>query len=57
MSYKIIPTKTFEKEFKILLKKYPSFKNDMGNLGELLQEKPQTGIALGYDCYKIEREG
>ena len=53
MSYKIIPTKTFEKEFKILLKKYPSLKNDMGNLGELLQEKPQTGIALGYDCYKI----
>ncbi len=25
----------------------------MGKLGELLREKPQTGIPLGYDCYKI----
>ena len=53
MSYKIIPTKVFEKELKALLKKYRSLKDDLNLLKLDLLENPKTGIHLGKDVYKI----
>ncbi len=53
MSYKIIPTIVFEKELKFLQRKYPSVRKDIEELIDLLQENPQLGTPLGYDCFKI----
>lgn len=53
MSYKIIPTKIFEKELKALKRKYPSVKEDIQQVLESLQNNPNAGIPLGYDCFKI----
>ncbi|MBS1489948.1 MAG: type II toxin-antitoxin system RelE/ParE family toxin [Bacteroidetes bacterium] len=53
MSYKIIPTPTFEKELKHLSKKYPSLKKDIIKLSDSLLKTPQMGIALGNGCFKI----
>jgi mRNA-degrading endonuclease RelE of RelBE toxin-antitoxin system len=53
MSFNIIPTPLFEKELKQLAKKYPSIKNDLISLAEMLQKYPHTGIPLGNNCYKI----
>ena len=53
MSYKIIPTKVFEKELKALFKKYRSLKDDLNLLKLDLLENPKTGIHLGKDVYKI----
>jgi len=53
MNYKIIPANPFEKEIRILLKKYPSLKSEIRALGIQLSENPMVGIALGNDCYKI----
>jgi len=43
----------FVKKIKELSKKYPSIKNDLATLLELLQKYPQSGTSLGRDCYKI----
>jgi len=43
MSYKIVPTSNFEKEFKRLNKKYPSIKNDLIELRNSLLENPVHG--------------
>ncbi|MDQ1086942.1 type II toxin-antitoxin system RelE/ParE family toxin [Siphonobacter sp. SORGH_AS_1065] len=53
MSYKIILTPTFEKEFKRLLKKYPSIKLDIFELGKSLQDNPIQGSEVFKNCYKI----
>lgn len=53
MSYKIKPTKNFEREAKILAKKFPSLKNDLSELSKKLQQKPESGQPLGNNCYKI----
>jgi mRNA-degrading endonuclease RelE of RelBE toxin-antitoxin system len=53
MSFEIIPTPLFLKDVKILSKKYPSLKNDLTALEELLLKNPVAGEALGKDCYKI----
>ena len=53
MSYKIIAIPHFEKELKLLSKKYPSIKTDLSKLtGELLTN-PHKGTPLGNHCYKI----
>lgn len=44
-------TKTFEKEFKRLLKKYPSLISDLAKLSETLD--PKTGTPLGNNTFKI----
>jgi mRNA-degrading endonuclease RelE of RelBE toxin-antitoxin system len=43
----------FEKQFKALLKKYPSLKNDLRELSETLTENPNSGTLLFDDVYKI----
>lgn len=53
MSYNIIPTPDFKKFFKKLYKKYPSLKDDLGELIEKLEEDYQTGTSLGCNLFKI----
>jgi len=53
MAYEIRPTPEFAKDLKQLKKKYPSIISDIENLAISLQSKPQQGVALGNDCYKI----
>ncbi|WP_167608330.1 type II toxin-antitoxin system RelE/ParE family toxin [Maribellus sediminis] len=52
-NFKVLVTSNFKKEAKSLVKKYPSFKSDLLQLIQLLEQNPQTGTALGKDCYKI----
>ncbi|MBX9784266.1 MAG: type II toxin-antitoxin system RelE/ParE family toxin [Chitinophagaceae bacterium] len=51
--FTVIPTSNFEKDAKTLLKKYPSFKQEMEGLFNSLATEPGQGIPLGKDCYKI----
>ncbi|HEY3373032.1 MAG TPA: type II toxin-antitoxin system RelE/ParE family toxin [Prolixibacteraceae bacterium] len=53
MSYNVIPTPDFKKVFKKLFKKYPSLKNDLYEVIEVLSENPETGTSLGQGVYKI----
>ena len=53
MSFKIVPTPTFERELKQLVKKYSSLKKDISELAAQLLQNPQMGTPLGHDCYKI----
>ncbi len=53
MSYNVIPTPDFKKLFKRLYKKYPSLKSDLQELISILEEKPDSGTALGHNIYKI----
>ena len=52
-NYSVIVTSNFKKEVKILLKKYPSLKNDLFTLVEQLEKNPLIGTPLGKDCFKI----
>lgn len=49
----VISTVHFLRLLKKLLKKYPSLKNDLAELGERLESSPFQGIPLGKDCFKI----
>lgn len=53
MSYSVIPTDKFKKEAKRLSKKYPSLKQELSVLSEMLSNKPSTGKSLGNNIYKI----
>ena len=53
MSYKIELTDNFIKEAKKLIKKYPSLRSEIAELGKELAENPTLGIPLGNDVYKI----
>lgn len=53
MSYKIETIAPFRKEAKKLIKKYPSLKNELAELGRQLSINPSTGTPLGNNCYKI----
>ena len=53
MSYKVKSLKVFERQAKKLIKKYPSLKNEIRDLSNLLKEDPTQGIPLGKNCYKI----
>lgn len=53
MSFRVIPTSNFEKELKLLAKKYPKIKEDIKDLKKDLEEKPQQGYPLPKSCYKI----
>ncbi|MFD2730588.1 type II toxin-antitoxin system RelE/ParE family toxin [Pedobacter alpinus] len=53
MRYKIIAIPRFEKDLKLLAKKYPSIKNEYLNLLNDLKVKPEIGVPLGNNCYKI----
>ncbi len=53
MSYSVIPIEKFKKEAKRLIKKYPSLKNELTSLSNLLADTPNLGTALGNNTYKI----
>lgn len=53
MSYNIDTIAPFRKEAKKLIKKYPSLKNEIQQLGTQLSENPTLGTSLGNNCYKI----
>jgi hypothetical protein len=53
MSYRIATIAPFRKEAKNLIKKYPSLKSELTELGSQLSENPAVGTALGNECYKI----
>lgn len=53
MSYKVATIAPFRKKAKKLIKKYPSLKNELADLGSQLSTDPTAGIALGNNCYKI----
>ncbi|AEV32235.1 hypothetical protein Oweho_1230 [Owenweeksia hongkongensis DSM 17368] len=53
MSYEILITPNFKREFKRLAKKYSSLKNDLSKLIVDLKENPTTGTYLGNNIYKI----
>jgi mRNA-degrading endonuclease RelE of RelBE toxin-antitoxin system len=53
MNYSFELTEDFKKEFKPLLKKYPSLKKDFENLSNSISENPQQGVNLGEGFKKI----
>jgi mRNA-degrading endonuclease RelE of RelBE toxin-antitoxin system len=53
MNFSVIPSDKFKKEAKRLSKKYPSLKEKLADLNEILSNKPETGTQLGNDTYKI----
>lgn len=53
MSFDIIAIDFFDKQAKRLVKKYPSLQNELKQLQKQLSELPQTGVPIGYNCYKI----
>jgi len=53
MSYKVLTIPPFDKQFKRLVKKYPSLKTELGKLINELKTEPGKGTSLGSDCYKI----
>ena len=53
MSFSVIPVEKFKKEAKRLIKKYPSIRQELQDLAEILQVAPETGTPLGADTYKI----
>lgn len=53
MSFELKSIPSFDKNVKTIIKKYPSFKNDLIALRKLLQENPKAGVSIGNSCYKI----
>ena len=43
----------FERQAKRLLKKYPSLKSELAQLGNLLSENPELGTPIGRSCFKV----
>ena len=53
MSFNVLTTSSFEKQFKKLFKKHSSLQKDILKLISRLEINPTTGTPLGKDCYKI----
>lgn len=53
MSYKVLTIPPFDKQFKKLVKKYPSLKIEISQLISELKVSPVHGVPLGNECYKI----
>ena len=53
MSYSVDLTENFKKEAKRLVKKYPSLKKELEELGDILADNPTTGDHLGNNVYKV----
>lgn len=51
--YSVRAARSFERDAKPLLKKYPSLRQELERLGKELQENPTLGTPLGHECYKI----
>lgn len=53
MKFDVIVSDNFRKEAKKLIKKYPSLRTEIAQLGEELSENPETGTSLGNHVFKI----
>ena len=53
MNFSVIPSDKFKREAKRLIKKFPSLKQELGDLNATLENAPETGTPLGNDTYKI----
>ncbi len=53
MKYKVESIPIFDKQFKRLIKKYPSLKKDVQILVDTLLLNPRQGTPLGNNFYKI----
>ena len=53
MSYNVIATEPFERKLKRLAKKYKSLKDDLAPVIAQIALRPDTGIPIGHNCYKI----
>lgn len=53
MKYQIETIPYFQKRAKRLIKKFPSLKKELLELHNKLSADPETGTALGKNCYKI----
>ena len=53
MSFKLETIAQFKREAKRLVKKFPSLRTEIEQLGERLQENPYLGTALSNGFYKI----
>ena len=53
MSYRIEALPYFKKRAKRLIKKFPSLKDELANLGRKLSENPKQGSPLGQNCFKV----
>lgn len=53
MNFEILHSLQFEREFKRLVRKYPSLKKEYADLIPSLEKNPTQGVAIGQNCYKI----
>lgn len=53
MSYNVLPSEKFKKEAKRLIKKFPSLKQELADLGKILSSNSESGTPLGNSTYKI----
>jgi hypothetical protein len=53
MRYSVVTIPPFDRQLKRLVKKYPSIKNELTQLGNQLTIDPTMGTSIGHDCYKI----
>jgi mRNA-degrading endonuclease RelE of RelBE toxin-antitoxin system len=53
MNYSVKTIPQFDKQFKRLAKKYPSFKADFAKFIPSLRENPSQGTPIGNNCFKI----
>lgn len=51
--YKLVLLPQFQRDAKKLIKKYPSLRGELEELGKELITKPKMGTALGDSCFKI----
>lgn len=53
MNYQIEAIPYFKKRAKRLIKKFPTLKQELADLGQQLSNDPKQGSPLGQDCFKI----
>lgn len=53
MSYNVFTLRSFDKQLKRLVKKYPSLIEKYIRLIDSLENNPEQGIAISNKCYKI----
>ena len=53
MSINLVTIESFKREAKRLIRKFPSLRAEIEDLGKKLQENPETGTPLGNGFYKI----
>ncbi|WGK69747.1 type II toxin-antitoxin system RelE/ParE family toxin [Candidatus Haliotispira prima] len=53
MTYDVIATPKFKRDFKKIVKKYRSLEQEYFNLVAELEQNPEKGIDIGQNCFKI----